>query len=187
MASPVAHSLAGAVIYLAVKRREPFKWSEFLTVVLAANLADLDLLPGILMGDHSMFHRTFSHSLLLAAAVTGSFFFIYNRYAPSRAARLSLMVGLALLSQLLIDWLSFDESIPQGIAVFWPFSHEYYMSENWIFLNVRRDHLDTAAVIIHNLKAVGREIVLLAGPLLMVLLLQRQRSRRIILGRRSTT
>ena len=183
MASPVAHSLAGAVIYLAVNRREPFRWTEFLTVIVAANLADLDLLPGILLGDDSMFHRTFSHSLAAAALVTGAVLLVCYRITPDRAPRITLMVGLALLSQLLIDWLSYDQSVPQGIALFWPFDPEYYMSENYIFLNVRRDNLNTMAVIIHNFKAVGWEIAILGGPFL---LLCWQRARRSRLKERST-
>jgi len=168
MASPVAHSLAGAIIYLAANRRRPFRWAPFWAVVIAANLADFDLLPGILLGHHSMFHRTFSHSLFAAAVVTAATYIIVHRKAWADPVRITVLVGLALLSQLLIDWFTLDAVAPHGIALFWPFSHEYYMSEHIIFLNIERNHVTTMPVILHNLKAVGLELMILGGPFLLL-------------------
>lgn len=166
MASPIAHSLAGAVIYFAANRQRPIRWRELCAVIIAANLADFDLIPGLLLGDHNMFHRTFSHSLITAFAVSVVSYFIWRRFEPDHAQRVALLIGLALASQVLIDWLSYDPTVPQGIAVFWPFSQEYYMAYYTLFLNIERDYAMTLPVIKHNLKAVALELLILGGPFL---------------------
>ena len=169
MASPIAHSLAGALIYFTANRQQPIRWPELFAVIIAANLADFDLIPGILLGEHSMFHRTFSHSLFTALAVATAGYFIWRRFEPGQALRVSFLIGLALVSQLLIDWLSYDPTVPQGIAVFWPFSHEYYMANKTLFLNIERDNVTTLPVIKHNMKAAAIELLVMGGPFLWAL------------------
>ena len=164
MASPVAHSLAGALIYLACNgRRRPRGW-DMLWVILAANLADLDLIPGILLGDHNQFHRGASHSLLFALGLGfAASAWLHWRQHP-RARLLGSMITLALLSQLLIDWLSFDGSVPRGIPLLWPFSDQSLMSSETVFMNIRRDNLLTLPVLLHDVKAVMIEALLLGPP-----------------------
>jgi hypothetical protein len=77
------------------------------------------------------------------------------------------MIILALASQLLIDWISYDDSAPRGIPLLWPWSLEHYMSQTQLFLHVRRDNLLTMPVILHNLKAVSREMLIL-GPVALL-------------------
>lgn len=167
MASPVAHSLAGAVIYFALSPKRTFNAKEFWLVILAANVADFDLLAGVLTGDAEAFHRTLTHSIL------GAFIFtlVFGAYAWARdetnIPRLYVMMILALASQLLIDWVSYDDSAPRGIPLLWPWSHEHYMSNTQLFLHVRRDQLLTMPVILHNLKAVSREMLIL-GPVALI-------------------
>jgi len=176
MASPVAHTLAGAIIYLAASRNGPIRWGQFWTVIVAANLADFDLIPGILMGDHSMFHRTFSHSFLAVICVTGLLYLATFRLRPAEPTKLIIMVTLALLSQLLIDWVTFDGVAPQGIILFWPFNMEAFMYKHSIFLNIERNHVTSLPVIIHNLKAVGLEILVLGGPFFLLWWLRARRT-----------
>lgn len=169
MASPVAHTLAGAVIYLVARRNERFRPGEFLIVVLAANLADLDLIPGILMGDDKLFHRHASHSLAATAALVALFYGWLRYVRHPRTLSLTAMGGVALLSQLGIDWLSYDPTTPQGIPLLWPFQDQYFMSDTSVFMNIRRDSVFTAEVIIHNLKAVLREAAIMGGPVLVLI------------------
>lgn len=166
MASPVAHTLAGAIIYLASRRNRGTNLHELAWIVVAANLADLDLVPSLLMGDDDLFHRTFSHSfsasLLFAAIVL-----VVCRDRPD-SARFTLLMSTAYLSQLLIDWLSLDPGPESGIPLWWPWSHELYMSNPTLFLNIERDYLWTAPVIIHNLKAVALESLILGPPAVLL-------------------
>jgi inner membrane protein len=164
MASPVAHSLAGALIYLACNGSRKPRCQDMLAVMVAANLADLDLVPGLLLGDHGQFHRGASHSLLFAILLgAAASAWLYWRQYP-RALALGTMITLALLSQLLVDWLSFDASLPQGIPLLWPFTDQSLMSPQTIFLNIRRDNLFTMPVLIHDLKALIIEALLLGPP-----------------------
>ncbi len=168
MASPIAHSLTGAAIYYLFTPGRRQNTKQLLLIVIAANLADFDLLAGLLVGDPDTFHRIISHSLSAALAVT-LLAYLYCRYHYRvEARRITLMVLLALLSQLAIDWLSYDDKPPQGIAVFWPWSGEYYMSDTSLFLNVRRDNLFTQAVLMHNFKALVREILILGPPAVLI-------------------
>ena len=168
MASPVAHSLAGAIIFYAVHRRRTVVDPDLWWLILAANLADLDLIPSMLLGDHSLFHRTFSHS------VTGAFLFALAVYAVCRwrehhaAVRTTLVMFTAYLSQLLVDWFSFDSGPPAGIPLLWPFSDRHYIADPTVFLNIERDNLLSATVIIHNIKAVLLELAILGPPAMLL-------------------
>ncbi len=167
MASPVAHSLAGAVIYAAFSYRRTFNAKQFWLVILAANVADFDLLAGLLTGNTEAFHRTISHSFLGTGIVALVFAACLWAKDQTNIPRLYLMIILALTSQLLIDWISYDDSVPRGIPLLWPWSPEHYMSNAPLFLHVRRDHLLTMPVILHNLKAVSREMLIL-GPVALL-------------------
>ena len=177
MASPIAHSLAGVIVYFACKRDHPFQTRELLIVVLAANVADLDLIPGLLLGDESLFHRSISHSLLAAGVMAAVAAALLAWWRYPRAGVLTVMIALALASQLLIDYLSFDDSAPQGFPLLWPFSDRAFMSEQTVFLNVRRDHLFTATVIMHNFKAALLELAIMAPPAWVAWYWRRQRDR----------
>lgn len=177
MASPIAHSLTGALIYAAWSRQprttDPVLW----LLVFAANLPDLDLIPGLLVGNEALYHRTISHSLTFVASISILTFFILKRAGNLQATRLTLAVCLALLSQLGIDWISYDDTPPAGIALFWPFSDDHFMSPYTVFLNVRRDNLFTHAVLAHNFWALAREALTLAPPLIVLWALKRWQQR----------
>ncbi len=168
MASPIAHSLTGAIIYAACSRNPRISDPVLWLVVCAANLPDLDLIPGLLLGDDALYHRTVSHSLTFVASISLLIFLLLKYTGCARAHRVTLMLTLALVSQIVIDWISYDDSPPAGIAVFWPFSDEFFMSPHTLFLNVRRDNLFTDTVIAHNLRALAREVMILGPPLLVL-------------------
>lgn len=162
MASPVAHTLAGAIIYLVSRRGNDENLKDLWWLILAANLADFDLIPSLLMGDHSLFHRTFTHS------ITASLFFAMIVYMACwgrgrrNPAYMAFLMLTAYLSQLLLDWLSLDPGPVSGIPVFWPFSDAHYMADPTVFLNIERNDLFSPAVIAQNTMAVFREIIILA-------------------------
>lgn len=162
MASPVAHSLVGATLYFALSRNRKFDAREFWLVILAANIADLDFIPGFFIGDPEAFHRTISHSLVVTLLFSLMVYVMLRLAQSGHSMRLSVLIFLGLLSQLAIDWLSFDDSPPQGVPLMWPFTGDYYMSDVHVFSHVRRDNLFSVPVILHNLKAIAREIMIVA-------------------------
>lgn len=167
MASPVAHSLAGAAIYFASRRRREWRARELGGFILAANLADLDLVPGLVIGDHALFHRKASHSILGAMVFASIVLVICRWHGHMNSARTTVLLSTVYLSQLLLDWLNLDTGSPAGIPLLWPFSDTHYMADPALFLNIERSNPLTIPVIIHNAKAVLLEVALL-GPVTLM-------------------
>ena len=128
-------------------------------------LADVDLLLGI--------HNGPTHSVgaaLLVGAVAGAL-----------AARGRLLVAAvaagAYGSHVLLDWLGTDPSAPHGVMALWPVTRDFYLSDAHLFLRVCREYW-LPACWWHDLRAVGRELVLLAPVTLAALLAARGALRR---------
>lgn len=169
MAGPVAHSLAGALVYCgacAVRNRRPRITDPLLAgCVLAANLPDLDFLPGLIAGNRERFHRGFSHSLGFPLAVTAFAFLALRVRVGVRRLALTGLLGLATATHLLIDWATWDASQPAGIPLLWPNDDHYMAAHPW-FLNVERRQWWRAEVMTHNLRGVLREALILGPPVL---------------------
>lgn len=166
------------MILLASRRGGTGDYRELLLVLLAANLADFDFIPGLLAGDHSLFHRGFSHSipaaLLFALVVYAACCW---RRRPG-AVRLGALAFAGYASHLVVDWLTFDPGPVAGIPLFLPFSHEHFMADPTVFLNIERSNALSGAVIIHNIKAVLLELLILAPPAMLMWLWSRKAARR---------
>jgi inner membrane protein len=186
MATPLGHSLAGYAIYnLADGTRGHSRKSLALLCVFMANAADLDFLPGTLLGSPAVYHQGATHSLgftlLASLRVAG---ICQLRGKPF--ASMLFWSGIAYLSHLVIDLLCPDTRLPHGIPLLWPISAEHFISPIAVFLGVR--HAKSAATstlewlegILHpyNMAAIAVEVGLL---LPFVLLGQWRRS--ILLGR----
>ena len=65
MALPLAHSLVGFILYdLIADERGKWSLGMICLFIFIANLPDLDVLPGLLVGDANKFHRHYlSHSV----------------------------------------------------------------------------------------------------------------------------
>ena len=167
MASPVAHTLAGAAVYLLVRRRNA-RWDDPLLYgcILAANLSDLDFLPGLLAGDRELFHRGFSHSIGFSLVVGVLAALAARRRSTRRRLALSAVVAIAVATHLLIDWATWDASLPAGIPLLWPWDETHYMAAHTWFLNVERRQWWTLPVMAHNLCGALRELAILGPPVL---------------------
>ena len=179
MPSPVGHALAGVAVAWGadlVPGRRAWRiapadacWyrkaGDGLTVVCLALAAipDADLLTSS--------HRTFSHSIssvvvvALVAAVAAA-------WAHRPVVRIAGMSGAAYASHLFLDWLGVDTTPPEGIQVFWPFAHAWFISGFDLFRATERENLFSAQAFWTNVLAVTQEIVLLA-PVLVALWLVR--------------
>ncbi len=157
MPTPVGHAVGGlATAWLAesITRKSP--WTIPLAVACAAiaMVPDLDLLLGI--------HRMYTHSVA-AVAVVGLVSWLVLRRHTSLATRFALIIAAAYLSHLLLDWLGKDSSTPPGLMALWPFSARFYISGLDLFGEVSRRYWKPEEFIVGNLKAVGRELMIL-GP-----------------------
>jgi membrane-bound metal-dependent hydrolase YbcI (DUF457 family) len=162
MATPVAHLLAGAAIGIAFSPRNDTP-RHAAVAALAAVAADFDFLPGLLVGAPSRFHHTQSHSLAFVALAAVLALLI----AKKLNWHWGFLAGFAYLSHLVLDLLTFDDSLPQGIPLFWPFSAQVFQSPLSLFPNVPWG--SGLVLSAHNIELLTRELGFL-GPLLFAAL-----------------
>jgi inner membrane protein len=142
-------------------------WMLPTAYALAANVPDLDFIPGLLLGDLSRFHHGPSHSIGFAIV-----FALVASLLCSRRLQMFLTALSLYLSHVLLDYLVHDPSTPHGVPLLWPMDHEYYMAP-FAFLR-SFDYLpnssDLRAIIVafitpHNLLTVATEVLILAAVL----------------------
>lgn len=165
MPSPVAHSLAGAALYLALSpaERPLAHWRTALLCVATASAADLDFLAGLAVGDPNRFHQGASHSLVVALALGLALAWLPLPSLGGFGRRWALMNALT-VSHLALDLVTRDARPPYGMLLFWPFSPAFVHSGLDLFPNMRRGSLEVV-LSAGNWRALATEIALL-GPVL---------------------
>jgi membrane-bound metal-dependent hydrolase YbcI (DUF457 family) len=105
-------------------------------LVVAANAADFDFIPGILAGDPGRFHRGASHSFVAICAFT-ALALLVGRWIDRRSAvRFGLVLGLAFTGHLLLDMMSSWMDPHSGVAIAWPLSSYRLLSPFPIFIGI---------------------------------------------------
>jgi inner membrane protein len=144
--------------------------------LLVANAADLDFLPGLLIGDPNRFHHGISHSIGFAAlfALCGSSCRFMGPSFWKNFASLFCLYG----SHVVIDYFSIDTSVPYGVPCFWPVTSAYYIAPAPFFPDIRRSVVASeffgSLFTLHNLWAVIVESIVIA-PILLILRVVRKR------------
>ena len=169
MPSPVAHSLAGLAIARVAHSHQwiPGRWLGIGLVLLTANAADLDFLPGLLLhGRPDWFHHGPTHSLLAAALValaSGAIAFA----AGASAIRVGAIFGLAYLSHIALDFMTVAVTDTSDMPLLWPFSYRLFSPPLEIFLPIR--HISRRTTFFAglfswaNVVAIGREFLVMGG------------------------
>lgn len=172
MPSPLGHALAGAAAGWAIaasSRRSTVSglWRSGLVFAALGMLPDADLLVGA--------HSGPTHGLG-AALIVG-----LCAAVLTRRAWMAIAAGAAYASHTLLDWLGSDSSPPIGIMALWPFSRAYYESRLHLFEAISRRYW-LPGFFEHNVKAVGRELIVLAGPALLSAWMMRRTRQRTAAG-----
>jgi hypothetical protein len=153
MPSPVGHALGGAIVGLLAERPtrsvETYRTLGWLAV--AANAPDLDFLWGR--------HAAETHSIG-AALLAGLLVVAVTR---GRGRRLAVLVTLAWLSHIVLDWLGSDTTPPIGVMALWPVTDAYFFAHAYFFDAISRRYW-LPNFWTHNLIAVAKELLLL-GPI----------------------
>ena len=185
MPLPLAHALAGVAVFKGLDADGTLvAWRRLLLAVIIANVADADLIPGIIAGEPNRFHHVgFSHSAvfaIVAALAVGALAAAAGKRWPVASRRLSaltgtaMMVGLLLLSHVVLDALNRDFRPPAGVPMWWPVSTGYVQIYPW-FVDVAKlggkgSPLDFAASVlaVHNLYAMLWEFLTMAPLVALV-------------------
>lgn len=185
MPSPIAHSLIGLSLGIAVLRPPGesldrtlrTRAAPLLGVVALANAPDLDFLPGLLVGELNRFHHGPSHSALgamMVGLVVGAV--LFRRGLPIRWPVL-LLLAAAVLSHLAADILCQDRSPPFGIPLWWPLSETRVHAPWSLFLAMEKSTLGEVFSNPSNLRPALRELAI-GGAVLVLALAWTARRRR---------
>lgn len=193
MPLPLSHTLAGATLYTVLDEDGGAAgWRRAALAVMLANAADLDLLPGMAIGEPNRFHRMATHAVpvvIVVAIVAGwAAWWAWRAAWPLRrglgrgAAATALMVGSLWGSHVVLDLFTADPSPPRGVQAMWP------LSDGWVHaypLFERTDRISGQASVAeflaslaswHNVRATLFELLIL-GPVLVAAQWSRRRRR----------
>jgi inner membrane protein len=132
----LTHSLAGALLgQMGLKR---LTGRAMPTLIIAANLPDIDAVATVLGRESLAIRRGITHGpialLLLPLLLTG-LMLLYNRWRPSaqpvRAGPLLLLAYIGTLSHPALDWLN-----SYGIRLLEPFSSRWYAGDTLFIIDV---------------------------------------------------
>ena len=130
MALCCAHTAAGFLAYEAIRPAGVERPKLLGAAVVLANAADLDYLPGLLLGHPNLYHRGVTHTVL-AAVVVGALVVLAARAVGRRAGSplaAGMWAGAVYASHLLLDFFTTDVVQPAGARFLWPFSDAYYLA-----------------------------------------------------------
>lgn len=170
MPTPVAHTLAGAGIYLAFRRRDDL-WL-FAAAVFGACFADLDFGLNFLTGKN--YHHYFTHSIAFASLFSLGSYFAARAFGRPEPGRDAWVLGAAYLTHMGLDLFSKDTSEPYGMELWWPFSKEFAIAPVTLFSDIFRGTL-AKLLSLHNWLAVAREVAIV-GPMVAAVWWWRKRS-----------
>lgn len=158
MSSPLGHLSMGVAWAFAVMPTAPTR-SQLLTGAAAAAAADLDFVPGLLVGDPARFHHGASHSvvaMLIASAIVVG---VKSRHGGLSPRDVALVTG-AFLSHLVLDWLTHDPGTRRGLPLAWPFSSQRFAAPLWAVPAVSRAWPPTLDWFLHSAWLVLAELAL---------------------------
>ncbi|HEX6309682.1 MAG TPA: metal-dependent hydrolase [Longimicrobiales bacterium] len=135
MPTPVGHSLAGLAVHLA-SPGQPVRSRavQALALVVLANLADVDFIPGYVVGEPRAYHWGPTHSLAAALLAGGIAGWIARRFT-GRFLPMALLGTVAYGSHVVMDLLLGPGTryLSMGLQVWWPFSTAPHMAPWSVF------------------------------------------------------
>jgi inner membrane protein len=148
--------------------------------LFAANAADLDFIPGLLVGNPNRYHHGISHSIGLAvlfALVAGYFLRLRNSFKYSFIAFFILY-----LSHIVLDYFSIDTGAPYGEPLLWPLVNDYYISPVAFLPDIQRAAAGKEFILSlfspHNFWAVTVECLILLPFILLIQAINSLKSKR---------
>jgi inner membrane protein len=189
MSSPIACSLAGYAVnnfFVTANKRE--RLSLILLSIFMANAADLDFLPGLLVGNPPLYHRGITHSLVFAFIFSIGIAGAYSIIRKKPFFAIFSLCFISYLTHLIIDFFAPYDSHYEpvhGLLLFWPISGERCISPVPVFLGIYHNASSSPTTLrwiesiltLPNLTAIVREIILIM-PFVFLGYLYRSRYKR---------
>ncbi len=123
MPFPVLHAFAGYSIYTLSKNKQERNWKLAFYCIFLANAADLDYIPGIIIGKAGHFHHGITHSFGVALLV-GLLAALGAGLWKKRSAMKSFLISFsAYASHIILD---LSNGHCKGMPLFWPLSSRHY-------------------------------------------------------------
>lgn len=137
MPSPLAHTLAGALLTsgLMGRDRDPEKifglsWPGLLgAVAIFSLLPDLPTVVGLFTGDLAAFHNRQEHSLVAGLVVASALAWICSALTSTRGWHWFVLILTCYWLHVGMDFLT----VGRGVMVLWPWSHERFGSPIRVF------------------------------------------------------
>jgi membrane-bound metal-dependent hydrolase YbcI (DUF457 family) len=181
MPTPVAHSLAGAVVYaVSTRGSKLFKsWRWLLLCMFFAAVADLDFFPGLFgrLDLANQFHRRFIHTLLFAILASTAGYVVLRVLRKQRPVRNSILLFGCASSHILLDMLGKDSREPIGIPFLWPLVRRTFKIPLEIFPDLRKDTY-AEMFTFRTVRVIVGEVLLFGAILLVVTALKLRRAAR---------
>jgi inner membrane protein len=169
MPSPIGHTIAGFCGYfLAPKGWIPKpQLNTLLASIVIANLPDIDILPGLLLGNPTLFHRQATHSITASLLVGAMVSMLARWRQPSvNLIKVGAWTTALYFSHIFLDMLVTDPSPPRGLQLFWPFSDAYFIFPITVFGGF--DYFDPEIGMIRSMLAVNNLMTVIRELMLML-------------------
>jgi membrane-bound metal-dependent hydrolase YbcI (DUF457 family) len=157
MATPVGHYLLGFAVAQVFAQDESQRKRAF-WLANVAWIPDLDVLPGLMVGNLGQFHHGATHSLTAAATFALLGLLVAAQKTQHWSLRLFPLLFLLYASHIFLDYLTLDTGAPYGVPLFWPFWLDSYASPLLLLPNVQ--HSSAPLISVHNLLLALQEALL---------------------------
>ena len=182
MCSPMGHALMGwsASMKPWFSLDHPRKWLSLPLIGILSVLPDFDFIPGYLAGNPNLYHHGWTHSLAFCFIVAGIGTVLAKKIHPKNYFLPGRVILFIILTHILLDVFSNDQSPPYGMPIFWPASGRYMMAPVPIFMDVYKSSISGTFMLslinLHNLKTMSSELAILGPVTLLVYLWNRRQA-----------
>ena len=130
MALCFTHTAAGYLAYEVARPADMHRPGLLAAAVALANAADLDFVPGVLLGHPAAFHRGITHTVVAALLVGVAVALVGRLMGRSLRAwfRLGSWAAAVYASHLVVDFFTADVGSPSGAPFLWPVSDRYFLA-----------------------------------------------------------
>ena len=157
MATPVGHYLLGLSITQMLASNSTER-RQALCLATIACIPDLDLIPGLVVGDLARFHHGASHSFAAAAIFSVAVLLLLKWRKGKLVVNFFLISFVLYSSHIGLDFLTLDPGEPSGMPLFWPWSLETHQSSWPLLPHVQHSRAPIFST--HNFFLFIREILL---------------------------